>query len=223
MQGDFCDSYHIVRSTKKAEHEGSAPSHPQWHSHTLTLFTGAPLCIKTRRSLGPGSGTSRLWMRELCKKVVNPSLNCLRQEEGSKLISYTLHRGEMPTCKSSTAVLRPLYISVILTISDKLLAALRTGKQISIWQSFCQVINLYLRLVIGKGTELWIASRVERCKIHLLLQGNKLLIWVNSLKMTHSLLLCIVKPSVGPETQTFAYKTPAAVINTWEAQAEACL
>lgn len=58
-------------------------------------------------------------MRELCRKVVNPSLNCLRQEEGSKLISYTLHRAEMPTCKSSAAVLRPLHISVILA-SDKL-------------------------------------------------------------------------------------------------------
>lgn len=84
---------------------------------TRTLFTGAPLCIKTWRSLGPGAGASRLWMRELCRKVVNPSLNCFRQEEGSTFISYTLHRGYMLPCKSSTAVLWSLYI---LTTSDKL-------------------------------------------------------------------------------------------------------
>lgn len=31
------------------------------------------------------------------------------------------------------------------------------------------------------------------------------------------------KLSVQPEAQAFAYKTPAAVINTWETQAGVCL
>lgn len=72
-------------------------------SPVLVFYKSTSLCTKTWRSLGPGAEINSLRMRNLCRKVADMSLNCLRQEEDSTLISYTLHGRAMLPCESSVA------------------------------------------------------------------------------------------------------------------------
>lgn len=61
--------------------------------------------------------------------MADPSLNSLRQEEDSTLLSYTLHGRAMLAFRSSVAVLRPLHPFVNLTIDEKLFGSTFRGRE----------------------------------------------------------------------------------------------
>lgn len=88
VQRGFFDSHQTVQHTKKTEHEDSAPSHPQWHSHTDPLHRGSTL-HKESKIPGPRGRDQQALNEEALQKSAKSKFKLF--EARGRLKTHLLH------------------------------------------------------------------------------------------------------------------------------------